>query len=41
MRGDERAWLMVELDDEGADRRRRPATTQPRPVLSGRRHEAL
>ena len=41
MRGDEQAWLMVKLDDEGADRRRKPATTQPESVLSGRRNEDL
>ena len=41
MRGDEQAWLMVKLDDEGADRRRRPTTTQPRSVLSDRRNEDL
>jgi hypothetical protein len=39
MRGDEQAWLMVKIDDEGADRRRRPATTQLRSVLSDKRNE--
>lgn len=41
MRGDDRKWLLVKVDDEGADRRRRPATTQPESVLSGRRNEDL
>ncbi len=39
--GDENAGLMVKLDDEGADRRRKPASTQPESVLSGRRNEDL
>ncbi len=41
MRGDEQAWLMVKLDDEGADRRRKPATSQPVSVVSGKRNEDL
>jgi DNA ligase D-like protein (predicted 3'-phosphoesterase) len=41
MRGDARNWLLVKLDDEGADRRRRPATTQPESVLSGKTNEDL
>lgn len=36
MGGDDQAWLMVKMDDEGADRRRAPARTQPESVLSGR-----
>lgn len=28
-------WLLVKMDDEGADRRRNPTTTEPRSVLSG------
>jgi DNA ligase D-like protein (predicted 3'-phosphoesterase) len=39
--GDEQAWLMVKLDDEGADRRGDPAGTQPESVLSNRRNEDL
>jgi len=39
--GSELAWLMVKLDDEGADRRRNPASTQPESALSGRRNEDL
>lgn len=34
-------WLLVKKDDEGADRRRRPAKTQPESVLSGRTNEEL
>ena len=34
-------WLMIKKDDEGADRRRKPATTQPESVLSGRTNEDL
>lgn len=33
MRGDQ--WLLIKLDDEGADRRRNPTRTQPESVLSG------
>lgn len=39
MRGDDRNWLLVKVDDEGADRRRKPVTTQPESVLSGRTNE--
>jgi hypothetical protein len=41
MRGDPRNWLLVKVDDERADRRRRPARTQPESVLSGRTNEDL
>ncbi len=41
MGGDERNWLLMKLDDAGADRRRKPAATQPRSVLSGRSNEDL
>lgn len=41
MGGDERNWLLMKLDDDGADRRRKPATTQPRSVLTGRSNEDL
>ena len=33
-RGDQ--WLLVKVDDEGADRRRNPVRTQPESVLTGR-----
>ncbi|HEX2144146.1 MAG TPA: DNA polymerase ligase N-terminal domain-containing protein [Glycomyces sp.] len=34
-------WLLVKQDDDGADRRRRPAKTQPESVRSGRTNEDL
>lgn len=34
--GDEDAWLLVKVDDDGADRRRKPTSTQNESVLSGR-----
>jgi DNA ligase D-like protein (predicted 3'-phosphoesterase) len=40
LRGGEQ-WLLVKKDDEGADRRRKPATTQPESVLTGRTNEDL
>ena len=36
MRGDDSNWLLLKLDDEGADRRRNPTRTEPRSVRSGR-----
>ncbi len=39
MGGDDKNWLLVKVDDEGADRRRRPTSTQNESVLSGRRNE--
>jgi DNA ligase D-like protein (predicted 3'-phosphoesterase) len=39
--GDDDTWLLVKVDDAGADRRRKPATTQLRSVLSGRTNEDL
>jgi DNA ligase D-like protein (predicted 3'-phosphoesterase) len=41
MRGDERNWLLVKIDDDGADRRRKPASTQPESVLTGRTNSEL
>ena len=41
MGGDEANWLMVKVDDDGADRRRKPATTQPQSVLTGRTNEQV
>ncbi|MEP6816383.1 MAG: DNA polymerase ligase N-terminal domain-containing protein [Marmoricola sp.] len=41
MNGDDRSWIMVKLDDQGADRQRKPATTELRSVLSGRTNEDL
>jgi DNA ligase D-like protein (predicted 3'-phosphoesterase) len=36
MGGDEQNWMLVKVDDEGADRRRRPTSTQNESVLSGK-----
>jgi DNA ligase D-like protein (predicted 3'-phosphoesterase) len=41
MRGDEKNWLLVKVDDDEADRRRKPATTQTESVLTGRRNADL
>jgi bifunctional non-homologous end joining protein LigD len=34
-------WLLVKKDDDGADRRRKPAKSQPESVLTGRTNEDL
>ncbi len=34
-------WLLIKKDDQGADRRRKPAKTQLESVLSGRTNEEL
>ncbi len=34
--GDDERWLLVKMDDEGADARRNPVSTEPASVLSGR-----
>lgn len=39
--GGEDQWLLVKVDDAGADRRRRPTTTQLRSVLTDRTNEDL
>lgn len=39
MGGDPKNWLLVKVDDDGADRRRKPASTQPESVLSGQTNE--
>lgn len=41
MGGDERNWLLVKVDDSGADRRRNPTSTQNDSVLSGRTNDDL
>lgn len=41
MGGDPKNWLMVKVDDDGADRRRRPTSTQNESVLTGRTNEDL
>lgn len=40
-RGKDARWLLVKLDDEAADRRRNPVSTQPESVLSGKTNEDL
>lgn len=37
--GDPTSWILVKVDDAGAERRRRPATTELTSVLSGRTNE--
>jgi DNA ligase D-like protein (predicted 3'-phosphoesterase) len=39
MGGNPKNWILVKVDDEGADRRRRPTSTQNESVLSGRTNE--
>jgi len=34
--GDENAWLLIKMKDEGADARRNPTSSEPESVLSGR-----
>lgn len=41
MGGDEDNWMLVKVDDAGADRRRNPTSTQNESVLSGRTNEDL
>lgn len=41
MGGDEANWLLVKVDDEGADRRHVPTSTRNESVLSGRTNEDL
>src|ERR671935_808778 len=35
-KGKRERWLLVKMDDEGADRRRNPVSSQPQSVLSGK-----
>jgi DNA ligase D-like protein (predicted 3'-phosphoesterase) len=39
MHGDEQNWMLVKVDDDGADKRRRPTSTQNESVLSGRTND--
>jgi DNA ligase D-like protein (predicted 3'-phosphoesterase) len=39
--GKDERWLLIKLKDQAADARRRPTTSQPRSVLSGRTVEDL
>lgn len=41
MGGDEANWMLVKVDDDGADRRRRPTSTQNESVLTGRTNSDL
>lgn len=41
LQGGDDGWLLVKMKDEGADRRRKPAKTQPESVLSGRTNDDL
>ena len=41
MGGDEANWMLVKVDDESADRRRRPTLTQNESVLTGRTNADL
>jgi len=41
MRGDERNWLIVKEDDEEADARHNPVSTQPKSVISGKTIEEM
>ncbi|SDR95808.1 DNA polymerase ligase N-terminal domain-containing protein [Microlunatus soli] len=41
IRGNDRNWLLVKVDDDDADRRRKPERTQPESVLSGRTNDDL
>ena len=40
-RGRGSRWLLVKIDDDGADARRNPVNTEPRSVLSGKTIEDL
>jgi hypothetical protein len=39
--GDREKWLLIKKRDEGADARRRPTSSQPESVLSGKTIEDL
>ena len=39
MGGDEANWMLVKVDDQGADRRRKPTSTQNKSILSGKTNE--
>jgi DNA ligase D-like protein (predicted 3'-phosphoesterase) len=40
-KGKSERWLLVKMDDEGADRRRNPVSSQPESVLSGKTIEEI
>jgi DNA ligase D-like protein (predicted 3'-phosphoesterase) len=39
--GDQPQWLLIKRDDDGADARRRPTSTEPESVLTGRDLDAV
>lgn len=39
--GNRKNWLLVKMDDEGADARRKPVRTEPESVISGRTVEEV
>lgn len=39
--GDDTRWLLIKMKDEGADARRKPTSTQPESVISGRTIEQI
>lgn len=41
LRGEDERWLLVKMDDEEADARRNPVSTEPDSVLSGRSLEEI
>lgn len=41
MRGDDRNWILVKINDQDADRRRKPTSTQNESVLTGRTNQDL
>lgn len=40
-RGDDERWLLIKMKDEGSDARRKPVSTEPESVLSGRTVNAV
>jgi DNA ligase D-like protein (predicted 3'-phosphoesterase) len=40
-KGDDARWLLIKMDDEEADARRNPTSTEPKSVLSGRTLEEI
>jgi DNA ligase D-like protein (predicted 3'-phosphoesterase) len=40
-KGQRGRWLLVKMDDEGADRRRNPVSSQPESMLSGKAIEEV
>lgn len=39
--GDDERWLIIKMDDDGADARRNPTSTEPKSVISGRTMEEI